>query len=172
MDIKGKNSESIRKYTDNTPRSGVSVDQLQSVQPGLVPLLSVKLTSVPIWDAQVMVDHFSDLTYVQLIRSTIQEETLAGKPAFEILAATFGIRIKRYHAYNGRFSEQPFRSSIEDSNQTIKFYGVGSHHQNAIVERKIQNLTLGSKTLLLHAKIYCPEEITTMLWSYSLKDFA
>ena len=75
MDIKGKNSESIRKYTDNTPRSGVSVDQLQSVQPGLVPLLSVKLTSVPIWDAQVMVDHFSDLSYVHLIRITRQEET-------------------------------------------------------------------------------------------------
>ena len=49
-------------------------------------------------------------------------------------------------------------SAIEDANQTIKFCGVGYQHQNAIVERKIQTITL-----LLHAKIYWPEEITTML---------
>ena len=44
MDIKGKNSESIRKYTDNKPLYGVSLDQLWSSQPGLVPQFSGKLT--------------------------------------------------------------------------------------------------------------------------------
>ena len=43
---------------------------------------------------------------------------------------------------------------------------------NAIVERKIKTLTLESRTLHLYAKIYWPEEITTMLWPYSLKVFA
>ena len=51
---------------------------------------------------------------------------------FEILAATFGVKVHRYHVYNGRFAEQPFRSEIEDSNQTITFCGVGSHHQSVI----------------------------------------
>ena len=83
-----------------------------------------------------MVDHCSDLTYVHPMRSTIQEENLAVKSAFEIRAATFGVKIKRYHADNGRFYEKPFRSEIEDSNQTITFCGVGSHHQNSIDERK------------------------------------
>ena len=71
-----------------------------------------------------MVDHFSDLTYVNLVIITSREETLAGKSAFERWAATFGVKIKIYHVYNGIFSEQPFRSAIKDANQTIKFWGL------------------------------------------------
>ena len=60
------------------------------------------------WDDQVMVDHFSYLTYVQIMIRTIQENTLTGKIAFERQAAIFGVKINRYHADNGRFSEHPF----------------------------------------------------------------
>ena len=80
---KGKKQGSIGKETDNNIGDKVSVDQLQSYQPGLVPQLPGKLTSAHIWDAQVMVEHFSDLTYVQLTRSIILEETLLKKSAFE-----------------------------------------------------------------------------------------
>ena len=114
----------IRKDTDGKPRAGVSVDQLQLSQPGLVPKFSGKHTSARIWTAQVMVDHFSDSPYVHLMRSTIQEETLAVKSAFEIWADIFGVKIKRCHGENGRFSEKPFRSAIEDFNQTITFFGL------------------------------------------------
>ena len=55
--IKKRNkSKSIRKYTDNNPGYGVSVDQLQSAQPVLVS----QFTSARIWYAQLMVDHFSE----------------------------------------------------------------------------------------------------------------
>ena len=43
------------------------------------------------------------------MRRTRQEETLVGKAAFERWAATFGVKIHRYHADNGRFSEELFR---------------------------------------------------------------
>ena len=65
------------KETDNKPRAAVLVDQLQSSHPGLVPQISGKLTSARIWSSQVMVDHFSYLTYLNLTISTIQEETLS-----------------------------------------------------------------------------------------------
>ena len=119
-----------------------------------------------------MVEHLSDLNCLELIKIKIQEENLSGKEDFEIWAATFGVKTHRYHADNGRFSEQHFRSAIKDSNQTIKFYGVGSHHQNDIVERNIQTLTLGDRKLLLHEKRYWPEAITTMLWPYEMKPLA
>ena len=45
-----------------------------------------------------MVDHFSDLTYVHLMISAGQEETLSIKAAIEIWAATFGVKINIYHA--------------------------------------------------------------------------
>ena len=63
----------------------------------------------------------------------IPEGKLLGKPDFEIWDATFGVKINIYHTYNERFSEQPFRSAIEDSNQTIKVCGVGYNHQNIII---------------------------------------
>ena len=88
------------------------------------------------------------------MRSTSQEENLAGKSDFERWADTFGVKIKRYHADNGRFSKQAFISEIEDTNQNITFCGVGYHHQNAIFERKNQTLTLGSRKLLLQTEIY------------------
>ena len=68
--------------------------------------------------------------------------------------------------------KQPFRSPIEDANQIIPFCGVVYHHQNSLVERNIQSLTLGARILLLDAKQYCSEEIATTLWPYVLKAFA
>ena len=65
-----KKPKSIIKDTDNKPGAWVSLDQLQSAQTGLVPKFSVKLRSARIWDAQVIVENFSDLTYVNLMRST------------------------------------------------------------------------------------------------------
>ena len=106
------------------------------------------------------------------MRITPQEEILAGKTAFERWADTFGVKINRYHSDHGNFSEKPFRSAIEDANQTITFLGVGSHHENVIFERKNQTITLGSRRLFLHTKRYWPEAITAMLLPYALKAFS
>ena len=83
MITKRNKSGSIRKDNDNKPVYAVSVDQLQSYHPGLFPQLSGKLASAHIWSAKVMVDHFSDLTYLHLMISTTQEVALAGKADFE-----------------------------------------------------------------------------------------
>ena len=103
---KRKKSGFIHKDINNKPGSVFPVDQLQSAHPVLVPQFSCKLTSTRIWDAQVRVDHFSDLTYVHHMIITRQEETLIGKAFFEIWAATFGIKTHRYHAENGIFGEK------------------------------------------------------------------
>ena len=66
-------SGSIRKENDNNKGNAASVDQLNLDHPGLVTQFSWKLTSARIWYDQFMMYHFSDLTYVNLMRSTIQE---------------------------------------------------------------------------------------------------
>ena len=101
-----------------------------------MPQFPGKLTNARIWVDQVMIDHFSDLAYVRLMRTTTKEETLSGKSPFERWADTLGVKINRYHEDNGILYEQPFRSAIEDSNQTITFFRVGCHHQNAMTGRK------------------------------------
>ena len=45
---KGNKPVSIRKDADNNPEDGVSVDQLKSTQPVVVPHISSKLTSMRI----------------------------------------------------------------------------------------------------------------------------
>ena len=67
----------MKNIVDKT-RYGVSVDQLQSAQIVLVPQFLGKLTSVRIWDSQVVVDNFSELNYIQLMRITSQKYTLRG----------------------------------------------------------------------------------------------
>ncbi len=55
------------------------------------------------------------------------------------------------------------------SNQAITFCDVGSHHQNGNAEQKIKDITLGGRTLLLHAKRMLPEYISTILWPFAIK---
>ena len=76
MILEGNESGYTSKDTDNKPVASVSVDQLQLAQSRLVLYLSGKLRSVHIWYVQVMVDHFNTLTYVHIIRISIQEESL------------------------------------------------------------------------------------------------
>ena len=73
--------ESIRKDTYNKPEYGISLYQLWSSQPGLVPQFSGKLTSARVWSTQVMVNNLSDLTYVHMMRRSGHEGYLARKSA-------------------------------------------------------------------------------------------
>ena len=160
---------SIRQANDDAPGKRTSIDQLVSAQPGLVPLASGYLSSDRIVGATIFVDHFTGYVYTHLMRSLSGDETLAAKAAYEKLADDYGVSVSAYHADNGRFAESSFRNAVDESNQTITFCGVGAHHQNAIVERMIKELTLGARSMLLHAHRYWPEYISTMLWPLALK---
>ena len=61
-----------------------------------------------------------------------------------------------------------FLDPVEYTNQDITFFAVGAHHQNGIAESHIKILTLGARTILLHAQQHWPESITTMLWPLAL----
>ena len=75
---------------------------------------------------------------------------------------------KHYHADNGRFAENPFKEDFVRKMQNLTFCGVGAHHQNGVSERIIKDLTLYSRTLVLHAQRHWPEYITTMFWPSAL----
>ena len=79
-------------------------------------------------------------------------ETLRFKQAYERVANSYGVKIKSYHADNLRFNDKIFAGDLLKGGQTIIFYGVGSHHQNAVVESKIKEVCYGGRTILLHAK--------------------
>ena len=133
---KGK-AGTILRASDDKPGKGVSTDQLVLAQAGLIPQFSGNLTRAQIWGTTIFVDNFSDHVHVQLMRSESQGETLATKRAYERLAATHEVTIRRYHADNGHFSKKAFHADVDDANQLISYCGVGIHHQNGIAENHI-----------------------------------
>ena len=124
----GQNDKSIRKLNHDKPGKCTSVDQIVSAQPGLVPRMYSRHTRERITAATCFFDHKSSFGYSHLCTSTNQEETLNSKTVYEKLADTHGVQIEAYHADNGRFAEKGFREAVANSNQTVTFFGVGSHH--------------------------------------------
>ncbi len=123
-----------------------------SAQPGIIPQMSGYLTNLYVTGATVFVDHFSDHIYVYLMHNLTLEETLLTKHAYERFLAALGVDSKAHHANNGCFADKGFQDDCVSCNQNITFCRVGSHDRNGIAERKIKDLTLGGRTLLLHAK--------------------
>ena len=159
----------LRSPAITKPGECVAVDQIISAQPGLVPQDKGSLTRARIWGCTVFVDYATSLVNVVLMRDLSAESTLAAKQEFEEKCATKGVTIKHYHADNGRFAEPAWKEDCKAMSQKLTFCGVGAHHQNAIVERKIKDLTLTGRTLLLHAMRYWPEYISQILWPFAVK---
>ena len=150
---------------DNETYLGVCVriDQLVSAQPGIIPQISGYLKSMRIWEATDFVDHVLYLTHVVLMRDIALYETLLTKTLFWRLANDGGVTIKSYQADNGCFSDKLFHSAVQERNQTINFFAVVGHHQNGIVERKIKELNLIYRILLLQGISHCPNFTTMMM---------
>ena len=150
--IKGKHTNPIRSKDDVNPGYCVSTDQIMSAQPVLVPQTSGYLTSDLVWVINLFVDHTTDYTYGRLMRSLYLENTLGRNKDFEKLVRRSDNSVKRYHAENGSYTDNGFMASLDANNQTITFCGVGAHHQNGIVERRIWTVTKIARTIIFHSQ--------------------
>ena len=166
---RGKASGSIRRPEHVLPGDGVSMDQIVSAQPGLIPQMSGFLTSKRIWGCTTFCDHVSDFVYVHLMRDFTVDETILAAKAFEKVLSQAARRVKHYHADNGAFAHKGFLDHVNRADQKITFCAVGAHHQNGIIENKNKMLTLSARTLLLHGIRMWPQMIDTMFWPFAFK---
>ena len=133
---KGGGNGSIRTLAKVKPNDGVSVDQIISAQPGLIPQMFGFLTNQRLWGVTTFVDHISDFVYVHLMRDLSLAKTLLEKSATEKTMAQAGWTILHYHANNGRFFDNGFVEAINSKDRKITFCGVGAHHQNGVIKKK------------------------------------
>jgi hypothetical protein len=91
------------------------------------------------------------------------------KEAFEAYSQSFGVKIRHYHADNGRFADNLFLQSVREAGQTISFCGVNAHFQNGIAEKRIRDLQESARKQLLHAKSRWPKAIELNLWPCALR---
>jgi hypothetical protein len=113
------------------------------------------------------VDHASGKVFNHHQVSLRTGETLVGKRIVEKEAADFGFRVKSFQADNGVFTSAEFKTDLERKQQTIKFSGVGAHHQNGIAERSIKTISYLTRTNLIHSAIRWPEMNDLELWPFA-----
>jgi hypothetical protein len=154
------------------PGDCVSVDILVSRTPGLIAQTKGWMTTSRYCCACVFVDHWSDFTYVHLLRAQDSDEVLEAKRAFEATADSHGIQIKHYHADNGIFVAKQWINSCRDQHQGMTLAGVDAHHQNGRAERKIQSLQELARCQLIHAAHRWESAITAHLWPYAVRHAA
>ncbi len=167
---RGKEQKAQHSVFTATKLGGfVSVDHLQSTEPGFFGQAKGHLTKTRYKNATVFVDHFSRLQYIHLMTTNLTlSKTLEAKHAFECFAAKHGVKIAHYHCDNGQFSDTAFIRSCKESRQKITFCGVNAHFQNGIAERAIRDLSESAQNQLLHAKQCWPQAVSTALWPYAL----
>lgn len=115
--------------------------------------------------ATVIVNHFSDFTYVHLMKEMNAASTVTLKQAFEHVASTHRVMIRYYHTDNGHL----FKEAVNSAGQSLTFCGVNPHHQNGRAECRIHGITVGARTSLLHTAHHWPEAIDAALWPVTLK---
>ena len=91
--VKGQTSNINNFRRAKSPGETVSVDQLESPEPGFIVQLKGKLTTQWYKVATVFVDHYSSLGFLYLQQSTSAKETIEAKQAFEQFASSQGITI-------------------------------------------------------------------------------
>jgi hypothetical protein len=77
-----------------------SVDQMISMQVGLIAQLKGTLTKKHYAAATIFVDHYSRLKYIHLMTKLTSKETMEAKQAFKHFAQQHSIRILHYHCNN------------------------------------------------------------------------
>ena len=143
-----KNKKEIRQASK--PGEVVSVDQLISPTPGFVPIHRGKPTTARYNGVTVFVDHYSELSYIHLMKELNAETTVEAKLAFERFANSHKVKIQHYHADNGLFDTKVFKGTINKAHQTLSFCGVDAHYQNGKAENRIKDVTTNARTSLLH----------------------
>ena len=113
---------------EQTTKSGecVSVDQTESRTPRFIGVMREFICKERYTCAPICVDHFSNLTYTHLQRSTSLEDTLATFRAFENFCNRHSVKVRHYHVDNGRFADQRFLDWLRQD-QTIIFCGTYAH---------------------------------------------
>jgi hypothetical protein len=119
------------------PGQFISVDQLESPTPSLIVQLKGIPTTKRYTVATVFIDHFSRLFFVHLQSTLSSGNTIEAKKAFERYSESHGVKVRYYHADNGRFLDQAFIEDIRLQNQKVTYCSVNLHFQCRVAEKCI-----------------------------------
>ena len=109
---KGKKEQTIAPRECKVAGDIVSMDHLQSFIPGFVGQSTGRLTMSRYVGAVFFVDHFSDMSFVHLVKDMTVESTIKAREAFVRFCGQHGVKLSHMHADNGRFADATFVASV------------------------------------------------------------
>ena len=174
-----KSPDGVKKMTINKtgslikdnlrPGGMVSTDQFVSKLPGRLPNTYGKESDIEKYiGGTVFIDEASGYFSVHNQVSLGAQETVRAKNSFEREAIRHGVPILGYRGDNGIYRSMEFRRDLDRYKQSIKFSGVGAHHQNGIAERGIRTISSAARAMMIHAMIHWPENVQLDLWPFAI----
>ena len=94
---------------------------------------------------------------------------IKAKVAFEEFAESCGIRVSHYHADNGRLADNAFINDAKKQGQSISYCGVNAHHQNGKAEKRIRDLQIQARVMIIHAMHQWKDAAAPQLWPYVVR---
>ena len=163
----GSDDKHSLKGNNLQPGDRVSMDQYVVAKKGRT-LTNTSVESQKYNGGTIFTDHASNKIFNYHQVSLPTGETLIGKRILERDAHNNGISIKGFLADNGVFNSREFTEDLAQKHQTIRFSGVGAHHQNGIAERTIKTISYLARTNLIHAALRWPSMHDLELWPMAM----
>ena len=150
------------------PGACISMDQYEVTVPGRIAT-SANTSAQRYVGGTIFVDHMSGKLFAHHQQSLRANDTLMGKRILEREACQLGIKVSSFLSDNGVFRSQEFRSDLDRKHQTIRFSGVGAHHQNGVAERAIKTICYLARTMLIHSALSWPRANDLELWPFAFQ---
>ena len=94
---------------------------------------------------------------------------IKAKIAFEKFAESCGISVSHYHPNNGRFVDNAFIMDAKEQGQSISYCRVNAHHQDGKVEKRIRDLQVQARVMIIHEMHQWNDAAAPQLWPYAVR---
>lgn len=156
-----KNPESTGALKEGQLKPGqrVFTDQLESrVRGRRLHTAGREQESDRFCGSSVFVDAASGYIHVEHQVSLGATDSINAKTSFERMARDVGVDVDQYHTDNGIYTCQAYVQELVNSEQSIRYSGVGAKWQAGAAEGAIRIVVSKARTLMIHAALHCPEE--------------
>jgi len=151
------------------PGDCVSADQLESSAPGLIPTYHGTPSTSKYHAGTLFVNHASHYLHFTPHQFIGSKEALQAKCASELHASQNNRFVKPYQADNCIFASIAFCDCCRQQKQHLTFCGVNAHHQDDINECHIHSITDWACSMLIHAMVSWPDNISEQFWPIALQ---
>jgi len=94
---------------------------------------------------------------------------IKAKIAFEKFAESCGISVSHYHPNNVRFVDNAFIMDAKEQGQSISYCRVNAHHQDGKVEKRIRDLQVQARVMIIHEMNQWNDAAAPRLWPYAVR---